>query len=265
MNDNTHITQDTMFGGDAYCLQKKKGYRYSIDALLLAHFCAIHDHAAILDIGTGSGIIPVILMYRDGGKISQIDGLELQPSLLELARKNHSLNAITDKCKVMPGDIRNIRQYCSAESYSIVICNPPFYADKTGRVSMDEEARSARHQLHGNITDFVKGAAYCVRNKGAVCFIYPAEQVVELFGSFAGCNLEIKRVRFVYSYPAAKSAKLVLVEGRKNGGPGVEVLAPLCIYEGKNGRYTKEIEEMYAPNSTSSRNNKTGTPETSGE
>lgn len=242
------ITSDSMFAGAVSCLQFRDGYRFSVDAVLAAHFHQPGQGETVLDLGSGCGIIGLIMMYRWGDRIAALHAFEYQPQLRELAEKNFAVNDYAAKCSCIEGDVKNILSHLKPESFSLVVCNPPFYRPDSGRQSRGEESRIARHQIVADILDFTSAAAAAVKNGGTVVFIYPAEHFTELSESLIRVRLEIKQLQFVYSYPDRRGeARLVLVKCTKNGGRGVHVLAPFYIYENKNGSYSMEMQELYEP------------------
>lgn len=251
MNDNLiceDLTKDTLFDGEIKCSQFVTGYRFSVDAVLLSHFFKPVNDARIFDCGTGCGIIPLILMYRWQDRIAKISALELQPRLQQLAEHNFTQNNFNHTCSVVAGNICNILDIIPPESYNHTVCNPPYYKSSSGRQSVHEEEKNARHQTEGTLVDFVKGCSAVLKNRGTSFFIYPAELSAELFCTLNTCRLEPKRIQYVYSYPApGQTAVLIMVECRKNGGVGLQVLPPLYIYEAKGGNYSVELEKYYSP------------------
>lgn len=242
------VTSDSMFNGAVICKQHRYGYRFSIDAVLTAHFHQLSEEEVVLDLGAGCGIISLILRYRWGKKISSLCALEYQAQLVRLINDNFKTNGFVDTCMCIEGDVKGIRHIIKPESYSFVVCNPPFYSPSSGRSSVGEEAKIARHEVHGNLKDFVNAAAWSVKNGGTVVFIYPAEQFTRLAETLSVARLEIKKTQFIYSYPdVTKSARLVLVKCIKNGGKGVVVKPPFYIYVEKNGEYSKEMQNLYRP------------------
>ena len=150
---------------------------------------------------------------------------------------------------VFCGDIGRVLSVVPAERYDHFVCNPPYYCPASGRTSSNPQAMAARHQVTAGIEDFARGAAAVVRNGGSGVFIYPAERSCELFRALAIARLEPKRMQFVYSYQTDRqNARLVLVECRKNGGIGLDVLPPFYIYREKNGDYSQEMADLYASN-----------------
>ncbi len=251
INDNgtlsDEISNNTLFDGKLTCLQYVNGYRFSIDAVLLAHFFTPRKGAKIFDAGTGSGIIPLILMYLHGSTVSSIAGLEIQPELVRLASENFRQNGFAHKCKAVEGNISSVLSIYEPEKFDHIYCNPPFYNDHSGRHNLNDQARIARHQVSATIDDFTRGCAKVLRNKGDALFIYPAEKMNELFSALGKANLEPKQLQIIYSYPASSQrAKLILVHCKKNGGREMAILPPFYIYEAKIGNYSKEMMALYS-------------------
>lgn len=250
MNKENSVSEDTLFDGDLVCQQNIDGYRFSVDSILLAHFIKPKVNDSILDLGTGCGIILLLLQYRWRGVIKKTTGIELQSSLAALANKNISKNHFGPTANIIEGDIKKILSLVRPESYQIVISNPPFYLPETGRMNVNKEATQARHQILGGLNDFLEAAAAAVINRGSVYFIYPAERIGEFISLARKRRLEVKKLQFVYSYPdTTKSAKLVLIQCIKNGGLQAEIMPPFYIYDSKNGLYTKAMQQCYAVNS----------------
>ncbi len=240
---------DTLFEGDLFCVQHAKGYRFSIDPVLLAHFVRLKKEESVLDLGAGCGIIGLILLYRFSNRISSLTAFELQPGLAALCRENVLVNSFQEKMKVKEGDLRTIRNSFPAGSFSTVVCNPPFYIPGSGRTSTNTEALIARHQVECSLDEILSAAAYAVKNKGKLFLIYPAELLAVLSVALRAQGFAIKRLQFIYSYPEkGESAKLLLIEALRNGGEGLRVEEPLYIYEKKDGEYSLALQGMYQRN-----------------
>ena len=255
-NDQPEITCDSLFDGELICQQHRHGYRFSVDAVLLAHFVMVSAGARIIDLGCGCGVIPMILCYRHREKIERITGIELQPDLASLARNNILRNRFGERINIIGGDVRDILNYLPPESYDAVVINPPFFSTHTGRLPVSSEAAIARHQLNGNLNDFLRSAAAAVKNKGAVYIVYPAGKITDIVRFATGNRLEPRRFRHVYSYPKPTSAgtepqtaRLGLIECCKNGGREAKVVEPLYIYSRKNGPYSEEMQRYMRKNS----------------
>jgi tRNA1Val (adenine37-N6)-methyltransferase len=245
--DNETVSRDSLFDGELTCYQHKAGYRFSIDSVLIAHFVEVRKGDRILDLGTGSGIIMLILLYR-WNVLQEIVGLEIQESLAVLAARNIAVNGLEGKGRVVNGDLKNIQCLIPPESFDSVVCNPPFYKCGSGRESDNMEERLARHQCLAGLDDFLWAAALSVRNKGSVYCVYPADQLAHFICIAANCRLAVKRLRLVYSYPDSGDATLALIHCRKNGGTGSRVLPPFYIYKEKNGAFSPEMLELYRRN-----------------
>jgi tRNA1Val (adenine37-N6)-methyltransferase len=246
------ISRDSLFEGELVCFQYRKGYRFSIDAVLVANFVDVRQGDRILDLGTGSGIISMILLYRWRDRIQEVSGIEVQQGLAELARKNFKANNFDQLGKIIEGDVKKINTLIKPESYDKVVCNPPFYIPTSGRTSKNVQSQLARHQILGTLRDFLEASFFAVKNGGLVSFIYPAERIGDFFSLAKDSQFEVKRVQFVYSYPdKTAAARLVLVQCAKNGGPGAEILPPFYIYCQKNGAYSAEMQDLYTKKSRS--------------
>jgi tRNA1Val (adenine37-N6)-methyltransferase len=243
------ISEDSLYNGDLVLRQHRSGYRFSIDAVLLAHFVQCSRGMSVLDLGTGCGVIPLILLYRYGNSLERAVGIEIQAELAQRARENLLVNGFEEQGSIIQGDFRQCPSLIASESFDLVVCNPPFFSLGSGRTSSSSQVRVARHQIHARLEDVFAAAAYAVRNRGTVAIIYPAEKIGEAIILGKSQRLEIKRMRFVYSYPEENGkARLVLAEYRKNGGEGSEVAPPLYIYQQKNGAFTEEMENFYQIN-----------------
>lgn len=247
---NVTLSRDSLFDGDLKCCQSTSGYRFSVDAVLIAHFVRVRDKDRILDLGAGCGIIMLLLLYRWARRISRIVGVEIQQGLADLARKNITVNGFGDKGRVELGDIKKLSAFISPESYDTIVCNPPFYSPASGRKTENFEARLARHQILATLDDFLAASSLTVKNRGSVYFIYPARQIGTFISLVDKHRLAVKTLQFVYSYPQAGSdARLAVIECRKNGGPGVKILPPFYIYRRKNGAFSPEMQNFYTKNS----------------
>jgi tRNA1Val (adenine37-N6)-methyltransferase len=242
------VSTDSLFDGEMVCQQPRQGYRFSVDSILLAHFSPIQKGDSVLDLGCGCGIVGLIIMYRWQRVLEEVVGLEIQPELAELAGNNGHLNGFAEKFKVVEGDLRTIKTSFPAESFTRVVCNPPFYTSGSGKESTDRQSLIARHQVCASTEQTMAAAFLVVKNRGSVSVVFPADRLVELTGSMVTAGLQPKRMQMVYSYPGEEGvARLVLIEAIKNGGPGVAILPPFYIYQGKNGMYTDDMQRLYDP------------------
>jgi tRNA1Val (adenine37-N6)-methyltransferase len=236
---NPEETFDTLFGGRLEIRQNKKGYRFSIDALLLARFAEPRLTDRVIDLGTGCGVIPLILVFRR--KAEAVVGVEVQPSLAALARQNVSLNQLAAQIEIREEDFRNLPG--KGGVFDCALCNPPYRRAGSGRVNPQEEKALARHEINATLEDVLRAAHHLLKNKGRFYSIYPATRTADLFQGLRRFHLEPKRVQFVHSR-AREEARLVLVEALKEGKTQVKILPPFVLYDSA-GRYTLQAEEVF--------------------
>lgn len=235
-------TLDELFGGRLRIIQKKKGYRFSIDAVLLAHFARLKRGERVIDLGAGSGVISIILALRFPGS-GRITGLELQRPLADMARRNVMLNRLGECVDILQGDIRNPSSFLTVKSYDVVVFNPPYRKAGTGRINPDEERALARHEIRGSAADFLQASDRLLRDGGRVYLIYPAKRMVEVLYRMRVLGLEPKNLRVVHSRTSSEG-EFILVEGLKGGGEEVKILPPLFIY-GEEGGYSGEMQGIF--------------------
>jgi tRNA1Val (adenine37-N6)-methyltransferase len=235
-------TLDALFDGQVRLYQSRKGYRFSLDTLLLAYFTRLKRGETIIDLGTGNGVVPLILSYRF--PFAAVTGVELQPGMVERARRNVCLNGRQERVEILHGDVRAIDRLAPPAGFDAAVCNPPFRKPASGRLSPDAERRLARHEMEGCLQDFLRAADYLLRVKGRLTMVYPAVRAVDLLSSMRVIGIEPKRLRLVHSFADAEAA-LVLVEGVKSSRSGVDIEAPLVIYRGSK-EYTAELAAMIA-------------------
>lgn len=220
--------------------QNKGGYRFSIDAFLIANFVALKRSERLLDIGTGCGIIPIYLAKK--GFTNHMLGVEIQDDLFHLAIKNKALNNVSDHIQFLKGDIRHHVSKLKKEHFNVIVSNPPYTKKNSGRVSPGDSRYIARYESFLDLSELLSATASLLNKKGRFCVIYPSKRLGELIYT-AGLNkLELKRLRLVYP-KKNEEANLFLAEFLKEGGTGVKIEKPLYIYE--NGCKTEEVKKYY--------------------
>lgn len=234
-------TLDEIAGGQIKVLQKAKGYRFSLDALLLSHFVRLCPDEHILEMGAGSGVISLILAGRWGDV--KITGIDIQEELVEMAGRSVALNGLCEKIVIRLADIRDIKHIFPSRSFDVVVANPPYRKINSGRINPDREKALARHEITGTLEDFLQAGGYVLKPAGRAYFIYPATRMVELLSSMRRVHVEPKRLRIVHS-DDKEFGKFVLAEGVREGGEELEVIPPLFIYDEK-GEYTEEMTSIF--------------------
>ncbi len=235
-------TSDTLFGGRLIVCQDEKGYRFSIDAVLLAGLTRIKKEDRVIELGTGCGVIPLVLAYRKKTE-HKIVGVEIQQELAALAAKNVNDNNLGDLIEIHQLDLREVSSRFKAGSFDLVLSNPPYRKPGTGRINPDRQKALARHELTATMADVLDAAAYLLRQGGRVALIYPAARLANLLRSAIDHGLSPKRLTLIYSYPHG-AARLVHLEARKGGGEELKVEQPFYIY-GENEHYSEAMQKYY--------------------
>jgi len=230
-----------LFDGRLNLFQKRQGYRFSVDSILLGDFIRERAAGRVIDLGTGSGILAVLLSRI--AAVREIVGIEVQEDLAALAQKNISHNACGDRVTIIRADIRELKETFPAASFDAVISNPPFYPIKSGLLNEDSGKAVSRHELHGTLADFLRVSAYLLKRAGAFLTIYPCSRIGDLIEEMRTVKLEPKTLRFIHPN-IEEPANLLLVEGIKGGGKEARVLPPLVLFDA-DGTYSREAREIF--------------------
>jgi tRNA1Val (adenine37-N6)-methyltransferase len=235
------LTCDALFDGNLTIYQQKRGYRFAIDAVLLAGLTRAHPHDRIMDLGTGCGVIPLILAYRSLGK--RIVGLEIQPELVELAKQNVQVNGFAGKVQIHHRDFRDVSKDFPPASFDLVISNPPYRRLRSGRLNPDGQRAIARHELKSSVADVIRAASTLLGRGGRLSIIYPATRLAHLMVTAQDYLLIPKRLTVIHS-DAASVARLVHLECRKGAGEELQIAPPLFIYR-EDKTYAEAVRKMY--------------------
>ena len=218
-------TLDDLLCGDLRVIQKKNGYRFSIDAVLLTNFIGgVPKGESIIDLGTGCGVIPILLAHKTG--IKRIVGVEIQGDLADMAGRSIELNDLSQRIAIIHEDLNNLMGLFKAETFDMVVSNPPYQRVDSGRINPDPQKAIARHEIRCSLEDVLAVAEYLVRPKGRVYLTFPAARLADLMSGLNGSGLEAKRLQVVYS-GRDPEGKLILLEASKGGGKGLKILKPL--------------------------------------
>lgn len=212
-------------------LQKKRGYRFSADAILLSAFVRIRKDEKAIDLGTGCGVVPLLLCQTTKG--SSFLGVEVQKTLSDLAERNVALNHLQHRITILHEDYRILPRTLPASSFHVAISNPPYRKFLSGRVNPSQEKAIARHEIYGAIEDLVSVAAYLLPPKGRFYLIFPASRAVDAIAGLRRNMLEPKRIRFAHPY-AGGGAIFILVESVKDSGVELKIMAPLILHGPKS-------------------------------
>ena len=222
-------------------IQKKKGFCFGMDAVLLSGFARVNPGERVLDLGTGTGIIPILLEAKTGGK--HFTGLEIQEDVAEMAGRSVALNHLEEKVNIVTGDIREAGRIFGGASFDVVTSNPPYMIAGHGLLNPADAKAIARHEITCTLEDVVQTSAALLREKGRCYFVHRPFRMAELFSLMSRYHLEPKRMRLVYPY-IDKEPNMVLVEGIAGANPRLTVEKPLIVYN-PDGSYREEIHSIY--------------------
>ena len=226
--------------GQLQFLQPKYGYRFSVDAVLLADFIVAKPDERLIDLGTGAGIIPLLVSVLT--PVREIVGLEIQERLVTLACENVARNHLEQRIQFIHGDLRQAAQLFRAGEFDVLCSNPPYRKVGAGRMNPDQEQAVARHEIACQLGDLLAACKYLVKPGGKVFLIYLPERLGELLEQMSGYRLAPKRIRCVHA-SAKTAAALVLVEAQRDAAPGLKILPPLFLYN-QDHEYTDEAKRI---------------------
>jgi tRNA1Val (adenine37-N6)-methyltransferase len=235
------FTTDTFFDGKIKVMQNRCGYRFSIDAVLLAYHAAARPGDRVLDLGTGCGIIPMIMASRLAEL--RIYAVEVQRELAELAAANVRQNQLTDRIDVLSTDMKLLRPQMISGPCDLVVSNPPYRRSGSGRINPNSQRALARHEIKASLSDVLQTTRRMLRTAGRFVTIFTAERTADILSQMRIERIEPKMIRMIQSRRDAE-ARLILVEGLKGGRPGLSVASPLILYD-DSGDYTAEVQRMF--------------------
>ena len=223
-------------------IQNTDYFAFSLDSVLLANFVTINKSAKkILDFCTGNAPIPLILSTKTDAKIL---GVEIQKEIYELATKSIKINDLEDKIEILNMDIKDLPKIYETDTFNVITCNPPYFKVKeTSNLNENEIKTIARHEIHINLNDIFSLARKLLKNNGVISMVHRPERLIEIFSIMKENNIEPKKIQFIYP-KIGSECNTILVEGAKNGSPGLKILPPLYVHD-ENGKYLDEIEEMF--------------------
>lgn len=222
-------------------LQKKQGFRFGMDAVLLADFAQVDARAHVVDFGTGTGILPLLLTGR--GKGAQFDALECQQHMANMAARTVALNGLEESIHIHHAQVEQALDILPSGTVDAIVCNPPYGISGTTLVNPDEARRVARHQQEGGLEVWFRVAQRLLRGRGKISMIYPAPRMLQAMEALQAARLAPKRFRLVYPR-VNKPANLVLIEAMKDARPMLHPEPPLIVYT-DDGQMTDELRRIY--------------------
>ena len=222
-------------------IQRTDGFCFGMDAVLLSGFAMVKKGERALDLGTGTGIIPILLEAKTEGE--HFSALEIQRKVANMARKSVSLNGLEEKIQIVEGDIREASQIFGAASFDVVTSNPPYMNDAHGLKNPDLPKAIARHEVLCTLDDVVREASRVLKTGGRFYMVHRPHRLAEIITVLRGYKLEPKRMKMVHPF-ADRDANMVLIEAVKGGGVFLKMEAPVIVFK-EPGVYADEIRDVY--------------------
>ena len=210
-------------GGGIRILQRSDGFCFGTDAVLLSEFAKAKPGERLLDLCTGTGIVPLLLFKKT--RCRDITALEIQPEVCDMAKRSVALSGAEGAVRVVLGDLKNHRQLFAAQSFDAVTCNPPYMPVNTGKMCESEKERLSRHELLCSLEDVIGAAAWLLKCGGRFYMIHRADRLTDIMSTMRGYRIEPKRVQLIHP-TADREANLLLVEGKSGGKSGIKALPP---------------------------------------
>lgn len=222
-------------------IQNEKTFRFGMDAVLLSGFVKVKPGEKVLDLGTGTGIIPILLEAKTDGE--HFTGLEIQDEAADMAARSVALNHLEEKISIVNGDIKEASRIFSAASFDVVTTNPPYMNASHGLKNPNRTKAIARHEVLCSLDDVVREASKVLKPGGRLYMVHRPHRLIEIITSMTQYKLEPKRMKFVHPF-LEKEANMVLIEAIKGAKSMIKVEAPIIVYQ-EQGVYTDEIYEIY--------------------
>jgi tRNA1Val (adenine37-N6)-methyltransferase len=240
MTSSTRDSISLRNAGIVSLVQPKKGFRFTLDSLLLADFCRVKPLGRILEPGAGTGIISILLARKFPG--ARIIAAEIEPQAFQCLCQNIQHNGLVDVIIPLDRNIRDLGRFIAPDTFDVIIANPPYTKYGTGRKSPLCERQTARQDQTASLPNWLNLESL-LKDKGKYFIVFPATRLAELISLLRDRGLEPKRLRCVHPFQD-KPASLVLIEAIKTGGVGLDVLPPLIVHE-RSGGYTEEMQDIY--------------------
>lgn len=222
-------------------IQNPEKFCFGMDAVLLSHYGKIKKGSRVMDLCSGTGIIPILLTAWFAPET--VEALEYQPDCVDMARRSVEMNGLSEQIKIHEGDVKEVRNHFMAGSFDYVTCNPPYMTGNHGLTNGNFGKAVARHEILCTLEDVVKAASWLLRESGHFLMVHRPFRLAEIFGCLREYKLEPKRMRLIHPY-IDKEPNMVLIDASKGGKQRITVEPPLIVYK-KEGGYTDEVYEVY--------------------
>lgn len=223
-------------------IQKKSGFRFGVDAVLLANFAKVKKNGRVIDLCSGTGIIPFIIAGKT--EASSIIGIEIQEEFVEMANRTSKYNNLEQRVSFLHKDLKDTKFLKSIEKSDIVTVNPPYKLHNAGIINPNDKSAIARHEVCCTLEDVIVAARILLKDNGRLFMVHRPERIADILTLMRKHKIEPKRIKFIHPKPS-KAPNIVLVEGQRDGGAFLKFEDPLYVHE-ENGDYSRELREIYS-------------------
>lgn len=245
MNDEVKINDDERVDSlrvqKMQIIQKEGQFSFSVDAVLLAHFAMLKQAASVADLGTGTGIIALLMAWRGAKKVAAV---EINPIMAEVAARSVKLNSLENTISIHNIDIKDVREHFPSGGCDLVVSNPPYRQVKEGEQSQNDFLAMARHEVRATLEDVVSAAKYLLKFRGRFAMVHLPERLTDIMTAMRAASIEPKRLRMVHG-SRDKRPGMVLIEGVSGGSAGNLIVEPPLFIYGDDGSYTPEVLQYY--------------------
>lgn len=223
-------------------IQNPNGFCFGIDAVLISNFCDVKKNGVVVDLGTGTGIIPILIAGKSSA--SQIYGLEIQEEVADMATRSVKLNKLEDRIKIIQDNLCNVGNHIKPSSVDVVVSNPPYVSQGGGLVNPTSYKAISRHEIHCTLEDVISSSSKILKEGGAFFMVHRPSRLVDIMYYCRKYNIEPKKIRFIHP-KLNKEPNILLIKCVKGSGKELKFMDPLYVYE-ENGDYTKELLDIYS-------------------
>ena len=245
MNKNIILLEDESIDDlqldNLLLIQKKQGFRFGVDAVLLSNFANVKNRHRVVDLCTGTGIVPFLIYGKY--KPKEIIGVEIQEDMVEMANRSSKYNEVEDIVKFINADLKDTSFLKSLGTFDVLTVNPPYKLNNSGILNPDDKLAIARHEILCNLEDVIRASRRLLKDNGRMYIVHRPERLIDIFELMRKYKIEPKRVQMIHP-KVNKAPNIVLVEGQRDGGAYLKWEAPLYVYN-EDGTYTKEINKIY--------------------
>lgn len=223
-------------------IQNKNGFCFGMDSVLLSDFAKnIKPNTKVIDLGTGTGILPILLSAKT--KASKIVGIEIQEDVANMANRSVELNNLQNRLEIICENIKNLKKVYETNSFDAIVTNPPYKTKGTGGINELKSKLISRHEITADLEDFISISSYLLKDQSNIYMVHRPERLVDILSIFRKYKLEPKELKLVQPN-CGKAPNLVLIKATKNAKPFLKIDKPLYIYK-SDGTYTEELLKIY--------------------